>query len=92
MLITETIGNALYIKKISPNIKKIRVLRYDNVGTLPITNAAATAVLGQPDFITATYGVASNKLYYPSDVFPTIDGVYVADGQNNRVVKYPFSV
>jgi DNA-binding beta-propeller fold protein YncE len=65
-----------------------RVLRFDAAATLA-SGAAANAVLGQPDFITNTFGNTAAKLSSPAAL--TIDrkgSLYIADFDNNRVVYH----
>jgi len=65
-----------------------RVLKFAAVSNLG-DGAAATAVLGQPDFITGTSGISAVKMNGPSAV--SVDGggrLWVADRDNHRVVRY----
>lgn len=65
-----------------------RVLMFANASGLA-NGAAATLVLGQPDFITSAGGTTDAKMINPSGVF--VDGgdqVWVADAYNNRVLKF----
>jgi len=65
-----------------------RVLRWSSVSKM-INGAAAEAVLGQPDFATATSGTSSTKMARPYGI--CVDGsgrLWVADLSNNRVLRF----
>lgn len=65
-----------------------RVLRWSSVNKM-INGAAAEAVLGQPDFATATSGTSSTKMARPYGI--CVDGsgrLWVADLSNNRVLRF----
>ena len=62
-----------------------RVLVYD----APFTaGMAATAALGQPTLSTNVFGTAPNRLYRPSGLSFDGTALWVADEQNNRVVRF----
>jgi sugar lactone lactonase YvrE len=67
-----------------------RVLEYD--APLTTTHAAATRVIGQPDFTsndTNNGGLSANSLNQPTGVAVDAQGnLYVADNLNNRVLEY----
>jgi len=53
----------------------------------PTTNfAQADVVLGQAGFGTNGYGVGASKLYYPQSLHSNGTQLFVADGDNNRVL------
>lgn len=65
-----------------------RILKFANVSTLP-SGAAATAVLGQPDFTTATPATSATKMNRPTAV--RVDGggrLWVAENNNHRVLRF----
>jgi len=65
-----------------------RVLRYDAAASLA-NGASATAVLGQPDFITDPTGTTAQTMFQPAAVL--VDGVgtlYVTDQFNRRVLLF----
>jgi len=65
-----------------------RVLKFANVSSLA-NGAAATNVLGQPDFDTATSGATNSKMSSPAAVL--VDGadrLWVADQSNHRVLRF----
>lgn len=63
-----------------------RVLGYN---TFPVTNgAAASFVIGQPDFVTGTSGCAANKFSNPIEMVKFNNELYVAEGGNNRVTRF----
>lgn len=65
-----------------------RVLRFDNALTAP-SGAAASVVLGQPNFTSTTSGLAANRLSSPEDVELDTDGrLWVADTANRRVLRF----
>ena len=69
--------------------KIIRVLRYDGVGlsSFPTLNVSASGVFGQPDFFTFSAGVGPNKMSGPTYLYASgLDGLYVSDSNNARVV------
>lgn len=68
-----------------------RVLRFANANTLS-TNAAASQVLGQPDFVSNTPnngGIGANTLIRPNRAIVDDNGnLYIQDGNNNRVLIF----
>lgn len=65
-----------------------RVLRFDNASS-KASSAAADGVLGQPDFVTNTTGIAGGKMNAPACVYADAAGrLWVADRANNRVLRY----
>ena len=75
----------LYVADFNNN----RVLVWSSI---PTTNVAATAVLGQPDMTTGTAntgGLSSQTLCSPYTTFSDGVRLYVADGCNDRVVIFP---
>jgi sugar lactone lactonase YvrE len=65
-----------------------RVLRFNDVAG-KATGAAADAVIGQTDFITASTAANPALLKQPEGVCCDVAGrLWVADGGNNRVVRY----
>lgn len=63
-----------------------RVLIFSPV---PAANgAAASVVVGQPDFVTAAAGAGAAGLSSPASVFATGSQLLVADRGNNRVLNY----
>ena len=65
-----------------------RVLRWSSADKL-VNGAAAEAVLGQPDFVTATAGTSSSKLSRPYGICVDAGGrLWVADLTNNRVLRF----
>ena len=65
-----------------------RVLRWASADAM-INGSAAEAVLGQPDFTTATSGLSAVKMNNPIGVF--VDGagrLWVGDFSNNRVLRF----
>jgi DNA-binding beta-propeller fold protein YncE len=65
-----------------------RVLRFDSATSKP-DGAPANGVLGEPDF-TSLWFTFRNTLYLPGDVAvdPASGKVYVADYDNNRVLRF----
>lgn len=65
-----------------------RILRFSS----PLTSSVADKVFGQPDFSTNdanSSGVTASSLYYPYGiVFDRSNRMYVADAQNNRVLRF----
>ncbi len=49
---------------------------------------AADRVLGQPDFVTTTWGRSATALSYPTGVYVSGTQIFVTDKGNNRVVIY----
>lgn len=69
-----------------------RVLRFDNAASLP-TGAAASGVIGQTDFTSATAGTAENRLKGPVGVTMDAGGrLWVLDAGNHRVLRWDSSV
>lgn len=65
-----------------------RVLRFNNIAA-KTTGAAADAVIGQADYITASTADVPALLEQPEGVCCDAAGrLWVADGGNNRVVRY----
>ena len=65
-----------------------RVMRFNNAAILS-NGAAATAVLGQPDFNSTTSGLAAEKLNSPKGAFLTADdSLWVCDAFNRRVLRF----
>ena len=65
-----------------------RVLRYANAATIA-SGAAASGVLGQPNFVTANYATVSSKsMYIPESVFCSGTTLWVADTYNMRVLRF----
>ncbi len=72
-----------------------RVLRFLSAATL-LKGADASAVFGQPDFVSATKAAGANGMNFPWDVatrrvppyFTTKIALWVADGANNRVLRF----
>jgi len=66
-----------------------RILGFANSDTLS-NGAAATRVLGQPDFNTTTDGTSATKLFRPEGLLVDLirDRLYVADRANNRVLGF----
>ena len=66
-----------------------RVVRFDHAASLP-NGANASAVLGQPDFTSFAGTAARNGMNFPEGV--TVDNstgrLYVADGNNNRILVF----
>jgi sugar lactone lactonase YvrE len=71
-----------------------RVLRYNNIAG-KASGAVADAVIGQPDFITASTAAGNQLLKNPSGICVDVQGrLWVADTGKNRVARYdvPMSV
>jgi sugar lactone lactonase YvrE len=65
-----------------------RVLRYANAATIA-SGAAASGVLGQPNFVTGNYATVSSKsMYIPESVFCSGTTLWVADTYNMRVLRF----
>jgi sugar lactone lactonase YvrE len=65
-----------------------RVTRFPNAATLA-NGAAATGVLGQPDFVTNSSGTTQSKLSTPRGIFLTPVGeLWVTDDNNNRILRF----
>ncbi len=65
-----------------------RVLLFPNASSLA-NGAAATTVLGQPDFTTDSPGASSVKMNFPSAVLADDQGrVWVTEQFNNRVLRF----
>jgi hypothetical protein len=82
--LTVSSGGALYFSDINNN----RVLRFDGASSLTPGVNNANGVLGQADFTHSGNGTTSTTLNYPSGL--TIFGttMFVADQQNNRVLRF----
>jgi sugar lactone lactonase YvrE len=65
-----------------------RVLRYANAATIA-SGAAASGVLGQPNFVTGNYATVSSKsMHIPESVFCSGTTLWVADTYNMRVLRF----
>jgi sugar lactone lactonase YvrE len=65
-----------------------RVLRFPAAATLA-NGAAASAVLGQPDFATVTYGLSATQMNRSYGVALTADdSLWVCDGFNKRMLRF----
>jgi DNA-binding beta-propeller fold protein YncE len=65
-----------------------RVLRFDNAAAKP-DGANADGVLGQASFTSNTAACAQNRMNTPRMVSGDLEGrLYVADGNNNRVLVF----
>ncbi len=65
-----------------------RVLRYASEQALA-NGATAEAVFGQPDFTTATFGLAANKMNNPIGVTISYTGtMWISDFSNNRILRF----
>jgi DNA-binding beta-propeller fold protein YncE len=66
-----------------------RVMIFDHAAALP-NGAAASHVLGQPDFNTCNSGTTASSMKWPTGVFAESSGgvVWVADGSNHRVLRF----
>jgi len=67
-----------------------RVLKY----AAPITSGeTATVVVGQGTFTTGTAGTTATTLQFPTGIsFDSVGNLWVADQDNNRVLKYPATI
>ncbi len=66
-----------------------RVVRYANVDSLT-PGAGFEAVIGQPDFTTATTGLSASKFSGVQGLAVSPDGtLYAADSSNDRVLVFP---
>ncbi len=63
-----------------------RILVFDPIPTA--TNPAASYVIGQPDMLTGTSGCTAIKLNSPYELLRHGDTFFVADGGNQRVLKF----
>jgi len=77
-------GGRLWVAEQAGN----RVLEYDS----PLTSAIASRVFGQPNFTSTTPnngGLSASSLSHPNSVTLDSSGrLWVADGENNRVLEY----
>ena len=65
-----------------------RVLRYANAATIA-SGAAASQVLGEPDFVTVNYDAVSQSLmYWPIGLFCHGTTLWVADWYNSRILRF----
>jgi streptogramin lyase len=65
-----------------------RVMRFDNAAGLG-PNATASAVFGQPDFATTTFGTTATKMYSPCGAWITPDdSLWVAELRNHRLLRF----
>lgn len=77
-------GGSLYVADTGNN----RVLRFDGAAVIP-SGTAASAVLGQATFTTATNAASQTGLSFPYGLLMASTGrLYVADILNNRVVAF----
>ncbi|EPG72510.1 NHL repeat protein [Leptospira fainei serovar Hurstbridge str. BUT 6] len=54
---------------------------------------SATIVLGQSDYVSSSFGSASNRLNSPQGIAADSNGgIWVADGSNNRVLHFPSTI
>jgi sugar lactone lactonase YvrE len=82
--VTISASGALFVTCRSGN----RIMRFDNASGLG-ANAAANAVLGQPDFTTVTDGITAAKMNRPFGAWITPDdSLWVADRSNNRLLRF----
>lgn len=65
-----------------------RVVRYDNAAQV-VSGAAATRVLGQPDFSSSSVNVTATSLYYPACLAADSSGrLYVGSSVSSRVQRF----
>lgn len=65
-----------------------RVLKFANVSSLA-SGAAATRVVGQPNFVTSSSGTSQLKMSGPASVFVDAGGhLWVAEQNNHRVLRF----
>jgi predicted esterase/sugar lactone lactonase YvrE len=65
-----------------------RIMRWASADKMT-NGSAAEAVLGQPDFVTATHGLSSTKLNDPLRAHVDASGrLWVSDYANNRVLRF----
>jgi len=65
-----------------------RVLRFANAATIA-SGAAASEVLGEPDFVTVNVdAVSSSQMYYPIGLFCKGTTLWVADWYNSRILRF----
>jgi streptogramin lyase len=82
--VTISANGQLYVTCNSSN----RVMRFDNAAGLG-NGAPASAVLGQPDFATTSFGTTAAKMDGPLGAWITPDdSLWVADSGNNRVLRF----
>ena len=94
-------SNSLTLKK-TQSMKKIKILNISSFlfATLFFTGQlfaqfingqSADLVLGQPDFTTISDATTASKMYDPyGQAFHPVSGkFYVADGSNNRILRFP---
>ncbi|QEN03404.1 hypothetical protein EW093_01360 [Thiospirochaeta perfilievii] len=62
-----------------------RILMFNSIPT--VNGASADDVIGQTDFSSSNYGTTSSKFYDPRDVVVN-NGIWVADMQNNRILRF----
>lgn len=72
-------------KLIASDAGNNRVLIWNSIPT--VSGQPADVVLGQPNFISSTFGTDADEFDYPTGVFVSNDGkLIVADNYNNRVL------
>ena len=63
-----------------------RILVFDPIPTA--TNPVASYVIGQPDMVTGTSGCTAGKFNSPYEILRHVDTFLVADGGNQRVLRF----
>jgi hypothetical protein len=63
-----------------------RILVFDPIPTA--SNPVASYVIGQPDFVTGTAGCTASSLNSPYEILRHGDTFFVADGGNQRVLRF----
>ncbi len=82
--VTVSAGGELFVSCTSQN----RVLRFNDAATLT-NGAAASAVLGQPDFATVAPDVSAVKMNVPyGSTLTADDSLWVCDGFNRRMLRF----
>jgi sugar lactone lactonase YvrE len=64
-----------------------RVLKFSNAATIA-SGAAASLVIGQTNFTSATSGITASTLHAPESVFISNNTLWVSDADNNRVLQF----
>jgi hypothetical protein len=77
-------GGNLYVADTGNN----RVLVYDNIDALSTNDPAANTVIGQNNFTSNVNGVSANSLFIPDAVSVNGCQLFIADGNNSRVLIY----